>query len=251
MRRSRGSRRTTRAPGRVYFVGFAGYGEERVFAEEIKLAAQRRRREIRLLAAVGAAAQRPARPDDLAARLGLLAALHAQGARARHGPGRGRAVSRVVVARLARRDHRGVERGHDAADLERARRSRDAARGVRHPLEGDRDLGVFLRHVRASRSPTITPSSSRPPRATAARSAARTRGTSPTSARRSSRTRCRYSTYLRVAFESTRKEIRRREREEGVTASNPQGSFGKLMEEKLRAIEQARAPQYPPIGQRR
>src|SRR5881394_2003287 len=28
------------APGRVYFLGFAGYGEERVFAEEIKLAAR-------------------------------------------------------------------------------------------------------------------------------------------------------------------------------------------------------------------
>src|SRR5687767_8319149 len=28
------------APGRVFFVGFAGYGEERVFAEEIKLASR-------------------------------------------------------------------------------------------------------------------------------------------------------------------------------------------------------------------
>src|SRR5262245_18894692 len=28
-------------PGRVFFLGFAGYGEERVFAEEIKLASER------------------------------------------------------------------------------------------------------------------------------------------------------------------------------------------------------------------
>lgn len=49
------------------------------------------------------------------------------------------------------------------------------------------------------------------------------------------------STYLRVAFEAMRKEIRRREKEEGMTPSNPQGSFGPLMEAKLRELEQARA----------
>ena len=51
-----------------------------------------------------------------------------------------------------------------------------------------------------------------------------------------------YSTYLRVAFEAMRKEIRRREKEEDVTPSNPQASFGPLMEAKLREIERERAP---------
>jgi hypothetical protein len=50
------------------------------------------------------------------------------------------------------------------------------------------------------------------------------------------------STYLRGAFEAARKEIRRREKEVDVTPSNPQASFGPLMEEKLRGIEQAHSP---------
>ena len=51
------------------------------------------------------------------------------------------------------------------------------------------------------------------------------------------------STQLRAAFETAKQEIRRREKEEGVRASQPQSYFGPLMEEKLRAIEQKRAPQ--------
>lgn len=50
------------------------------------------------------------------------------------------------------------------------------------------------------------------------------------------------STQLRAAFEAAKREIRRREKEEGVRASQPQGYFGPLMEEKLRTIEQSRAP---------
>jgi hypothetical protein len=60
-----------------------------------------------------------------------------------------------------------------------------------------------------------------------------------------------HSTSLRVAFESARREIRRRERDERVPASNPQSSFGKTMETKLRGIEQARSPDYLRIGQGR
>jgi hypothetical protein len=45
------------------------------------------------------------------------------------------------------------------------------------------------------------------------------------------------STQLRAAFETAKQEIRRREKEEGVRASQPQGYFGPLMEEKLREIE--------------
>jgi hypothetical protein len=44
---------------------------------------------------------------------------------------------------------------------------------------------------------------------------------------------------LREAFETARKEIRRREKEENVRASKPQASFGPLMEEKLRGLELA------------
>jgi len=50
------------------------------------------------------------------------------------------------------------------------------------------------------------------------------------------------SAHLREAFESARREIRVREREEDVKASQPQGYFGPLMEEKLRDIEQALGP---------
>ena len=49
------------------------------------------------------------------------------------------------------------------------------------------------------------------------------------------------ATQLRAAFETAKQEIRRREKEEGVRASQPQSYFGPLMEEKLRAIEQSRA----------
>jgi len=48
------------------------------------------------------------------------------------------------------------------------------------------------------------------------------------------------STQLRAAFETAKQEIRRREQEEGVRASQPQSYFGPLMEEKLRGIEQTR-----------
>lgn len=51
------------------------------------------------------------------------------------------------------------------------------------------------------------------------------------------------STQLRAAFETAKREIRRREKEEDVRASQPQGYFGPLMEQKLQAIEQAHAPQ--------
>jgi len=41
---------------------------------------------------------------------------------------------------------------------------------------------------------------------------------------------------LRDAFEVARKEIRRREKEEDVRPSHPQGYFGPMMEEKLRGF---------------
>jgi hypothetical protein len=51
-----------------------------------------------------------------------------------------------------------------------------------------------------------------------------------------------HSTYLRVTFEAARTDIRQRELAENFVPSQPQGVFGLLMEEKLRAIEQAHAP---------
>jgi hypothetical protein len=51
-----------------------------------------------------------------------------------------------------------------------------------------------------------------------------------------------HSIYLREAFEAARKDIRQRERDEGFTPSQPQAYFGPLMEEKLRDIEQAGVP---------
>jgi len=51
-----------------------------------------------------------------------------------------------------------------------------------------------------------------------------------------------FSTYLRVAFEAARKEIRRREKAEDFMPSQPQSYFGALMEAKLREIERLRAP---------
>jgi hypothetical protein len=47
------------------------------------------------------------------------------------------------------------------------------------------------------------------------------------------------STQLRAAFETARQEIRKREKEEEVKPSQPQGYFGPLMEAKLGAIEQS------------
>ena len=64
--------------GRVFFLGFAGYGEERVFAEEIKLAAQRVGEKYGSATRSRAAAQRPARSRYLSVRLGFVFALRAQ-----------------------------------------------------------------------------------------------------------------------------------------------------------------------------
>ena len=49
------------------------------------------------------------------------------------------------------------------------------------------------------------------------------------------------ATDLRAALEAAKRTIRSREKEEGMRASKPQSYFGPLMEEKLRAIEQSRA----------
>ena len=50
---------------------------------------------------------------------------------------------------------------------------------------------------------------------------------------------------LRAAFDTAKRTIRLREKEEDVRASQPQAYFGPLMEEKLRGIEQARGVTPP------
>ena len=50
-----------------------------------------------------------------------------------------------------------------------------------------------------------------------------------------------HSTDLRIAFETARRDIRRREREQNFTPSQPQGYFGPLMEEKLRDVGRRRS----------
>ena len=54
-----------------------------------------------------------------------------------------------------------------------------------------------------------------------------------------------HSTYLQLAFDAARQNIRQREQEEDFTPSQPQAYFGPLIEDKLRAIEQAHAPALP------
>jgi hypothetical protein len=51
---------------------------------------------------------------------------------------------------------------------------------------------------------------------------------------------------LKEAFEAARVDIRRREKEERITQSKPQSFFGPLMDEKLRVIEQAHAASHHP-----
>jgi hypothetical protein len=238
-----------RAPGRVFFVGFAGYGEERVFAEEIKLAAQvigekygsaqrsvlllndRRDRTTWPLASASSlryTLKAVAREMDLAEDVLFLAV-----------SSHGSPDATVSVS----------NEGMTPQTLS-ARELADALEesGIRWKVIVISACfsGTFVRPLADDHTIVIT-------------AASRTRSSFGCSDTRHLtyfgeaffKDAMPYSTYLRVAFESTRKEIRRREREEGVMASNPQGSFGKLMEEKLRGIEQGRAPQDPQTGQRR
>ena len=95
------------------------FGEERVFAEEIKLAAQRVGEQYGSASApcccstTGAISRRIRSPR-------VVVALRARCARPRDGPRRGRAVPRAVVAWLGGRNHRRVERRHGPSTLSAA-----------------------------------------------------------------------------------------------------------------------------------
>ena len=228
----------TGSEAHVYFLGFAGYGEERVFAEEIKLAAT-------VVGDIYGSAPRSVlllndRRDlttyPLASESSLRYAL--------------KAISRVMnpeedVLFLALSSHG----------------SRDATIDVSNEGMEPQPLGaVTLAELLAEsgiRWKVIVVSACFsgafvPPLAdnhtivlTAASKSRTSFGCSDT----------RYLTYfgeafyrdslpgstqLRAAFEAAKREIRRREKEEGVRASQPQSYFGPLMEEKLRGIEQTR-----------
>jgi hypothetical protein len=237
------------APGRVYFLGFAGYGEERVFAEEIKLAAQvvgeRYGSAQRSVFLVNDRRDRSTWP--LASASSLRYSL--------------KALARVMnkdedVLFLALSSHGSRDATISVSNEGMTPQSLSAGQladalaesGIRWKVIVISACfsGTFVRPLADDHTIVIT-------------AAARNRSSFGCSDSRHLtyfgeaffKEALRYSTYLRVAFESTRREIRRREREEGVMASNPQGSFGKLMEEKLRGIERERAPHYPQTGQRR
>jgi hypothetical protein len=229
--------------GRVFFVGFAGYGEERVFAEEIKLAA-------RVVGERYGSAQRSVlllndRRDRTTWPMASASSLR---------------YSLKALARVMNRDDDVLfltlsSHGSRDASIEvsnegmtpqtlsaQALTDALAESGIRWKVIVISACfsGTFVKPLADEHTIVIT-------------AAARNRTSFGCSDSR-------HLTYfgeaffeealprspdLRVAFESTRREIRRRERDEGMRASNPQQFFGALMEAKLHAIEQARAALAP------
>ena len=226
---------------RVFFLGFAGYGEERVFAEEIKLAAQvvgekygstdrtvlllNDRRDLETYPLASASSLRYSmnalsrvmnRDEDI-----LFLVLSSHGSR----------DATIEVSNTGLTPE--VLGARTLADLV-------AESGIRWKVivVSACFSGTFIKPLADDHTIVIT-------------AAARNRasfGCSDT----------RHLTYfgealfkdalpnavdLRAAFDSARKEIRVREKNEGATPSNPQSSFGPLMEAKLGAIEQVEAPQ--------
>lgn len=223
----------TGAP-RVFFVGFAGYGEERVFAEEIKLAAKT------VGEKYGSAARSVLLINDrrdlatypLASESSLRYALNA--------------LSRVMdreqdVLFLALSSH-----GSPDATIEVSNEGREPqALGAVSLADLLSDTGIRWRVVVVSAcfaGAFVEPLADDHTIVITAASKSRTSfGCSDT----------RELTYfgeafyrdalpganqLREAFETAKLSIRRREKEERVRASRPQGYFGPLMEEKLRTL---------------
>jgi hypothetical protein len=227
-------------PGRVFFVGFAGYGEERVFAEEIKLAA-------RIVGEKYGSSQRSVlllndRRDRTTWPLASASSLRYSL----------KALARVMnpekdVLFLTLSSHGSRDATIDVSNEGLTPQTLSAQTlaealdesGIRWKVIVISACfsGTFIKPLADDRTIVIT-------------AAARNRTSFGCSDTRHLtyfgeaffKEALPYSTYLRVAFDSTRKEIRRREREERILASNPQSSFGALMEAKLREIERARSP---------
>jgi hypothetical protein len=227
--------------GRVYFLGFAGVGEERVFTEEIKLAEKRvgekygsSSRSVLLLND-----RRDLTTWPLASESSLRYAL--------------REIARVMnrdedVLFLALSSHgsRGAISVSNTGMVEQGLSARTLAKlleesGIRWRVivVSACFSGSFVKPLANNHTIVIT-------------AASKNRTSFGCSDQRDLtyfgeafyRDAMSHSTYLRVAFEAARTDIRQRELAEDFLPSQPQGYFGPLMEEKLRAIERANAPAY-------
>ena len=227
------------AGSRVFFLGFAGYGDERVFAEEIKLAAAR------VGEKYGSAGRTVLLLNDrrdlstypLASESSLRYSLQA--------------LARVMnleadVLFLALSSHGSPDATIDVSNTGMTPQPLSADRlaslleesGIRWRVivVSACFSGRFVNPLADSHTIVIT-------------AAAKNRTSFGCSDKRDLtyfgeafyRDALPYSTYLRGAFEAARKDIRQRERDEDFTPSQPQAYFGPLMEEKLRGIERARA----------
>jgi hypothetical protein len=224
---------------RVFFLGFAGYGEERVFAEEIKFAAQR------VSERYGASTASVLLLND---RRDLSTWPFASASSLRYSL---EALARVMgpedVLFLTLSSHGSPDATIDVSNTGLTPQPLSAKvlaellaeSGIRWKVVVVSACysGAFVRPLADDRTIVIT-------------AAARNRTSFGCSDKRDLtyfgeaffRDALPYSTYLRAAFDYARKEVRRREKEIGVAPSLPQAFFGELMEAKLRAFEQLRAP---------
>jgi hypothetical protein len=237
-------------PGaRVYFLGFAGFGEERVFAEEIKLAARlvgekygssmrsvlllNDRRDLAtqplastssLRYSLGEIARAMNRDEDV-----LFLALSSHGSQ----------DSTIAVSNTGM-----AEQGLSARTL--AELLEESGIKWRVIVVSACFSGAFVKPLSDEHTIVIT-------------AASKSRSSFGCSDQRDLtyfgetfyRDALPHSADLRTAFETARKEIRLREKDEEFTPSKPQGYFGALMEEWLRAIGQTRTPLRLPSDQGR
>lgn len=228
------------SPARVFFLGFAGFGAERVFAEEIKLAAQN------VAARYGSAARTVLLINDrrdlttwpLATHDNLRYALHEFGKRMN-------AESDVLFLVLSSHgapdamievSNTGMEPvGLSPTGIEIL--TRQAGIRNRVIVVSACFSGAFVEPLADDDTIVLT-------------AASKSRASFGCSDQR-------HLTYfgeaffqdalpgaesLRAAFETTRGAIRKRERAERVKASQPQAHFGRVIEERLQEIESAREP---------
>lgn len=228
--------------GRVYFLGFAGYGEQRVFAEEIKLAAQRAgerygssMRSVLLLNDRRDLTTWPlASPSSLRYALKAIAGVM----------DRDEDVLFLALSSHGERDAT-IDVSNTGLTPEKLSASTLASlleeSGIRWRVivVSACFSGTFIKPLANNHTIVIT-------------AAAKNRTSFGCSDKRDLtyfgeafyRDALRRPTYLRAAFEAARQDIREREQAENFRPSQPQAYFGPVMEEKFRAIEQARAPNY-------
>jgi hypothetical protein len=230
---------TPDARGRVFFLGFAGFGAERVFAEEVKLAAQR------VGARYGSASRTLLLVNDRRDLETLPFATHDNLRHALQSLARVMDAERdVLFLVLSSHGDRNAMIEVSNTNIEPVGLSTTTlARlltqsGIRHQVivVSACFSGAFIEPLANNQSIVLT-------------AASRTRTSFGCSDDR-------HFTYfgealfrdalprarsLREAFDVTRREIRRRERAEGATQSHPQSYFGPLMETRLAELEPAAA----------